>query len=127
MNPYEVDRTQAEHEARAKIFWGDPPENVFTYLLGQAVPPDEAQVLVDSMLAERIRALRGLGFGKIMLGAGMMAVPFVAFFIFARSPIFPIKLFGVAVAVGLWGAWRVMKGCFLFFSPQSEAGDVADL
>jgi hypothetical protein len=127
LSPYQTDRTQVEHEARAKIFWGDPPEGVFTYLLGQGVSVEEAQDLVDSMLAERVRALRGIGIGKIFLGGAMMLVPVVTLGFFARLPIFPIKLFGIAVAVGLWGAWRVMKGCFLFFAPKSEAGDVADL
>lgn len=127
MNPYQVDRTQAEHEARAKIFWGDPPDKVFTFLLGHAVPPEEAQMLVDSMVAERISALRGLGAGKILKGAGIMIVSAIGVFALARSPIFSAKILGAIVAIGLWGAWKAFKGCFLFFAPQMESGDVADL
>lgn len=127
LNPYEIDRTQLEHEARAKIFWGDTPEAVFNYLLGQRISFEEAQTWVDSMIAERVVALRGIGFRKMLVGGSMMAVPVIAFLIFAQSPIFPIKLFGVTVAVGLWGAWRVMKGAFLFFAPKGESGDVADM
>ena len=127
LNPYEVNRTQVEHEARAKIFWGDEPQSVFTFLLGHGIGYEEAQTLVDSMLAERVVALRGIGFRKILKGAAMMMVPVFTFITFARSPIFPIKIFGVAVAVGLWGAWKVMKGSFLFLAPKGESGDVADL
>jgi hypothetical protein len=127
MNPYEIDRTQVEHEARAKIFWGDPPDKVFTYLLGQAVLPEEAQLLVDSMISERMRAIRGVGARKILAGAALMLVPVVVYGIMASANFFSVRFFGMAVAVGLWGAWKVMKGCFLFFAPQSESGDVADL
>lgn len=127
LNPYEIDRTQVEHEARAKIFWGDTPEMVFNYLLGQRISYEEAQTWVDSMIAERVVALRGIGFRKMLKGGAMIMTPVIAFIIFAQSPIFPIKLFGVAVAVGLWGAWKVMKGAFLFFAPKGESGDVADL
>ena len=127
INPYEVNRTQAEHEARAKIFWGDEPQAVFTYLLGQGISYEEAQTLVDSMLEERVLALRGIGFRKILKGAALMAVPVFTLILFMNSPIFPIKVFGVSVAVGLWGAWKVMKGAFLFFAPKGESGDVAEL
>jgi hypothetical protein len=127
LNPHEIDHTQVEHEARAKIFWGDEPQAVFTYLLGQRINYEDAQVMVDSMLAERALAIRGIGFRKMLKGGAMMMTPVVTFAFFANLPIFPIKIFGMAVAVGLWGAWKVMKGAFLFFAPRGELGDVADL
>src|SRR4051812_48548996 len=33
--PGQIDHTQAEHEARAKILWGDPPKEVLKYLMVQ--------------------------------------------------------------------------------------------
>jgi hypothetical protein len=53
-------------------------------------------------------------------------VPVVAFFYFLHIGVFPIKLFAMTVAVGLYGAWRFLKGMFMVLAPKSEAGDVAD-
>ena len=50
---------QAQIEARAKVFWGDPAEDVIKYLQMQGISYDDACVMVDSMFAERERAIAG--------------------------------------------------------------------
>lgn len=122
----QMDRTKAEHEAKAKIFWGDEPAKVVSFLRMQGFSPDEASSFVRAMTQERAAATRANGVRKIVIGIGMMLVPVVAYFIFTSMGYLPIKLFGMTVAVGLWGGWMAFDGIFMVAAPKMESGDVAD-
>src|SRR2546425_503618 len=56
--PGQVDRTQAEHEARAKISWGDAPAGVISYLRMQGFSYEEASSLAGTMFHERAATIR---------------------------------------------------------------------
>ena len=121
-----INRTQAQHEAKAKIFWGDPPEEVIKYLKVQGFSYEEASSLVQAMFEERAVTTRANGIRKIVIGSALLAVPIVAFFIFLGIGIIPMKLFAIAIMVGLWGAWMLINGIIMFLAPKWERGDVAD-
>jgi hypothetical protein len=121
----QIDRTQAEHEARAKISWGDAPEEVVKFLMIQGLGYEEASAMVHAMFKERAKTIRRNGIKKIILGALLICVPIVALFIFLSMLIFPIKLFAVTIMVGLYGAWMALKGTIMVVAPKSEPGDVA--
>jgi pSer/pThr/pTyr-binding forkhead associated (FHA) protein len=125
-SPMEMDPAKVEAEARSKMMWGDAFEEVVKFLRMQGLGIPEASAMANALLQERVRALRGIGVQKILTGIGLMCVPVVAFFYFLHLGIFPIKLFAMTVAVGLYGAWRFLKGMFMVLAPKSEAGDVAD-
>ncbi len=122
----QVDRTRVETEAKAKVSWGDPPKTVLTFLMGHGYGYQEAQVLVKEMFAVRLVEMRQFGFAKIVKGICFMCVPVVAFFSFLKIGFMPMKIMAVAVMVGLWGTWMVLKGTFMVVSPKTEAGDVAE-
>lgn len=124
--PGQLEPAKAEAEARSKIFWGDPPEDVVKFLMMQGFSPDDATVSVRAMFQERATMLQGIGIRKIVTGIALMAVPVVTFLIFACIHIMFIKLLALAVMVGLWGAWMFLKGLIMALSPKSETGDVAD-
>src|ERR1051325_10816808 len=44
--PGQTDPTQVAHEARAKIFWGDPPQEVLKFLCINNVPRQEAMEII---------------------------------------------------------------------------------
>jgi hypothetical protein len=125
MNPT-ISRDQLEHEARAKIFWGDEAEAVVKFLRMNGVSYEEAESIVDSFVGERLAALRGSGVRKIIFGALMVAVPVIAYVIFISMGFIPLKTFACTVVVGLWGAWKVLKGGLMFVFPESETVDLAD-
>jgi predicted phage tail protein len=126
MNPYQVDRNQAEIEARAKMSWGDSPQEVVKYLMIQGFSYEEAAPLVDSMWQERLATIRRTGITKIVIGLALMSVPVFAWFFFASIGAISLKLFAIAVMVGAWGGWLLLKGIFMIVSPRSESGDVAE-
>ena len=121
-----LDPQQVEIEARAKCFWGDSREEVIKYLMMQGIGAEEARAVAASMFQERAQTIRGMGLKKICIGVPLMIVPVVAWFSFLSMKFIPVKIFALAIMVGLYGAWLLMKGCFMFFSPHSEPGDVAD-
>ncbi len=121
----EIDRVQAEHEARAKVLWGDSPEDVVKFLMIQGLGYEEASALVQPMFHERAKTIRTNGIRKIVIGSLMACVPIVAFFIFNSIGVIPLKIFAVTVMVGLWGAYMVLKGIIMMVAPKSEPGDVA--
>ena len=125
-SPFEVDPAKVEAEARSKMMWGDPIEEVVKFLRMQGLGIPEAAAMANSLLNDRIKALRSIGIQKILTGVGLMCVPVIAFFYFQRLGVFPIKLFAMTIAVGLYGAWRLIKGMFMLLVPKSEPGDVAD-
>lgn len=124
--PGQIDPAQAQHEAKAKIFWGDPPEAVIGYLLMQGFSHEEASNLVRELFRERAATVRANGIRKILTGIGLIAVPIVALIIFLSIGVIPMKLFAITVMVGLWGVWLLLNGIIMFLAPKSEPGDLAD-
>jgi hypothetical protein len=120
------DRGKAEAEARSKICWGDPPDEVVKFAMMQGIPRDEAHALVHALLGERFGMLRGIGVRKIFIGIPLICVPLAAFLVFQRIGILPIKLFAITVMVGLYGVYLLYRGCFMVFLPKFEDGDIAD-
>jgi hypothetical protein len=121
-----IDRTQAEHEAKAKILWGDSPEDVGRFLIMQGFTQQEASELAGKLFAERAATIRANGVRKIITGFGLICVPVVALIIFLSMKVIPTQLLGLTVMVGLWGAWMVLKGTIMMVSPKSEPGDVSE-
>jgi hypothetical protein len=124
--PGQVDRAQAEHEARAKILWGDSREEVFKYLRIQGFGHEEAFALVQELFLERAATIRSDGIRKIVIGTGLICVPIVSLLIFFAIGVILLKIFAATVVVGFWGVWMVFKGAFMVLSPKTEAGDASD-
>ena len=124
--PGQIERPQAEVEGKAKIFWGEPTEEVVKFLMRNNIAYEEAAELVTGWLDERAAATRSNGIGRIVTGCGMICVPIVTCVIFASMGFIPLKIFAVTAVVGLWGTWRALKGTIMVVSPSSEKGDVAD-
>ena len=126
MNPYQVDRNQAEIEARAKISWGDPPQEVLKYLMMQGFSYEEAVTLVDSMYQERASTIRRTGITRVVIGLALMSAPGLAWLMFESIGASSLKLLAIAVIIAVVGVWLLIKGIFMIVAPRSESGDVAD-
>lgn len=122
-----MERAQAEKEARAKIMWGDSQKEVIQFLRTQGVPQDEAAALVNALFLERAANIRSTGMKKTVLGIVLICVPIASFATFKAVGYLPVKIFGLTVMVGAYGAWQVIKGVLMFLSPKSESGDAAEL
>lgn len=122
----QLDEVQATTEARSKILWGDPPDNVISFLRGNGFSQKEASSLVRALSGERAAMVRKTGIRKIMVGIGLMFVPVISFLIFTAIGYLEIKLFALTVMVGIWGAWMCFNGAFMVLLPKAEGGDVAD-
>ena len=118
---------QAKNEARSKIMWGDDPTQVATFLRTQGFTAEEAQAIIGPIVKERAQAVRKTGMNKIFVGVGMMLIPVVALVIFLSVGYIPMKIFGLLVAIGVWGAFRVLNGVIMVLSPKSEKGDVSEM
>ena len=126
LRPGQLDRESAEREARAKISWGDAPEDVVKFLMVNAFEYGEAKALVDAMFTERASTIRKNGIKKIVTGSLLAALPVVTFGICFATGVFLTKLIGATVLAGLYGLWQLAKGIFMVVAPKSEAGDVAE-
>ncbi len=121
-----VGREQAEHEARAKAMWGDPPEQIASYLMVQGYEREEAMELTQALVKERTSAVRANGIRKAITGFALMWVPVIAFIVFLAAHFMPLKIMGAAILVGVYGAYLLIRGVLMAVAPKSEKGDVAD-
>ncbi len=124
--PGQLEPAQAEIEAKAKISWGDSPEDVTKFLMLHGFTVEDARALVNEMFEERAKHIRKNGITKIIVGTCMAFVPLVAWIIFLSMGFIPMKLFGLTIIIGLWGLGKVLKGIFMVVSPRTESGDVSD-
>jgi hypothetical protein len=126
MLPGQVDRTQAEIEARAKISWGDPPKQVMGYLMMQGFSRDEAMESVNEMFRERAKTIRANGIKKIFMGIGLLCLPIVNVFIFMATGGFFTTILGATCVAALYGAYCILKGILMVVAPKGEKGDVTE-
>lgn len=122
--PGQTDPGQVAHEARAKIFWGDPPQEVLKFLLINNVPRQEAMEIIRELTHERVVQMRKNGLIKIFSGILMVCVPIGGWF--GGMAMLSIKLFAVMIMLGLWGAYRLLKGTFMVVAPKAQQGDVSE-
>jgi hypothetical protein len=123
--PGQIDRTQAEHEARAKILWGDPPKEVLKYLMGQGFPYQEALETVNEMYAERKATIRGNGIKNVVIGSLLICVPIGTWISFMHMGVIYVRTFGFTVVIGIIGFWRLVKGIFMLAAPGAAEGDAS--
>ena len=120
------DPEQLEAEAKAKILWGDKPEEVTHFLMLQGFTQPEASAKVRAMVKERLRTIRAKGVAKTLggavltLGSGgfLWMLIKVGFF----SPIV-LGLVGLACVVGLW---LLLNGLLTILAPGSQLGDASE-
>jgi hypothetical protein len=124
--PGQTDPTQVAHEARAKIFWGDPPLEVLKFLMINNIPREEATEIVRELTVERVVQMRKNGMIKSFTGILMVCVPVAGWFIFNAAGIIPMKLFAIMIMLGLWGAYRALKGTLMVVAPKTQHGDVSE-
>ena len=122
--PGQTDPTQVAHEARAKIFWGDPPQEVLKFLLINSIPRGEAMEIIRELTHERVVQMRKNGLIKIFSGILMVCVPIGGWF--GGMAMISIKLFAFMIMLGLWGAYRFIKGMLMVVAPKSQQGDVSE-
>jgi hypothetical protein len=123
----EIDHAKVMNEARAKIFWGDRPEEVVKFVMMQGVDYEEASIMVRGMYKERLGTLRGIGTKKIIFGILLLCVPIVAFLFFLRLGFFPLTPMAIAIMIGLYGGWLILKGTLLLVAPKLGSEDTADI
>ena len=126
MDQNEMRRNQALIDARAKIFWGDPPVEAIKHLMMHGITYEEAIELVTPMIEERNKTLRGIGLRKTLIGAGLVCVPIATWLASLGVGFLSTKVLGVAVLAGLVGLWLLINGIITLVAPKSESGDVAD-
>jgi hypothetical protein len=122
--PGQTDPGQVAHEARAKIFWGDPPQEVLKFLLINNVPRAEAMEIIRELAHERTVQMRKNGLIKIFSGILMVCVPIGGWF--GGMAMISIKLFAFMIMLGLWGAYRFIKGMLMVVAPKMQQGDVSE-
>ncbi len=122
--PGQTDPGQVAHEARAKIFWGDPPQEVLKFLMINNVPRQEAMEIIRELTHERIVQMRKNGLVKVFSGILMICVPIGGWF--GGMAVISIKLFAFMIMLGLWGFYRLIKGMLMVVAPKSQHGDVSE-
>ena len=126
MDQNEMRRNQALIDARAKIFWGDPPVEAIKHLMGQGISYEEAVGLVTPMVEERNATLRGIGLRKTLIGSGLICVPIGTWIVSGGVGFLSVKILGVAVLVGIIGLWLLIRHIARFRFRSHQRDDAVD-
>lgn len=118
---------KVKEAARSSFIWGEPKEAVLRMLKANGANDEEAESFLKELGKERTREIRGVGLSKIVTGIFLILLPLVSWFIFHSAKIYLPKIFGFAVAAGLYGIWKLVDGVILLVAPKSEKGDLANL
>ena len=121
--PGQMDEAQARAEARAKIWWGNEPAEVLSFLRVQGIAPNEAKALVDSLVAERTSSIRKKGIKKIFQGLGCMLLPVVGLPLLLGGYLY---FWAITVLFAIYGLVQFLKGLLMFIAPKGEPGDVSE-
>jgi hypothetical protein len=122
----EINRTQLEFDAKAKILWGDPPEEVIKFLRIQGLGYEEASAIVNAMIRERMATIRATGISKILKGITLAVGSAVIFLLFVKAGFISIWILGTIATSCVYGLWMVLLGGLKVLSPKSEAGDASE-
>ncbi len=115
-------------EARAKIIWGEAPEQVRIYLQESGLDADQADRVLQICLAERGREVRRLGLRDLVIGICCSLVG--AGFIFLHLWMFPglmTRVMGLFLTLALFGIWKWIKGLDLLLSGAKTSGSVSKM
>lgn len=103
---------------------GESQEQVAGYLLVQGFNRAEAMELAYKLFMERVAIVRSNGIKKIIVGAVLTCVPFIAYIIFKALGFYLVRLFIAAIVVGCIGAYMCISRILMVVSPKSEKGNV---
>jgi hypothetical protein len=110
-------------EARARLDFGDSPEEVLKYLKAEGVPEERAQGLIELIQLARNAPLRVAGVRKISTGITMMAGAVPLWFVLPLFGAVLGKLQVMAIGLALYGWWRIAAGVVMLMTPQRETKD----
>jgi hypothetical protein len=121
-------------EARAKIFWGETPEEVRRFLLSHDGSRREADQAVAGFLGERHREIRRTGIRKVVIGAVLLGTSLgglAVLWSLSHHPMLGKRGGGYLLALVLLGLFfgigKIVDGVFYVFRPQLETKSVSDL
>jgi hypothetical protein len=120
--------------AKARVVWGDFPEDVVEMLAAAGVDQGEAERFVGRLVRKRNKQVRWRGWLKIGTGVGMMvgsavffrALPWAEWVAYANELTYGwTEQYGEVlpyfmIAVGLVGIWWTFRGICAVVVPQAE-------
>jgi len=122
-----VDRERIEQDARAGVMWGEDSRTVHRMLRANGLDDGEAAAVMAVLRRERAAVVRGIGVRQWVLGGCLIVVPIAYWVASLFIGFMHLKLFGLTVAVGFFGFWKVIQGAIKFFAPSKIIGSVADM
>jgi hypothetical protein len=114
-------------DARAKVVWGEPRQEVFAFLQSSGFGDKEASDILDTIFRERAADIRKSGITKIIIGIFWIMVLIGYLVVSAIIGIIELKLLVLAGISALVGSWKIIEGIGYIIRPSSETGDLSNL
>ncbi len=128
-------------QARAKIIWGEPGRSVRQFLISNGMADAEADIMVRELCAKRYAELRWRGFGKALLGVGLLIASILLMFLCLwhvdwekmdalEAHVQARTRYGFAVVGGvgvLYGISRIIDGVVSILRAKSNQQSLSDM
>jgi hypothetical protein len=118
------------YEARARILWGEPIAEVCAWLQERGVDQQRIDDVIRVSLAERAAVVRKRAIMETVIGGGIVlgtAALMAAYIQFTANSGGRKSGFGIIVAVGFYGLYRLCRGIMWLISGAGVRGSLTEL
>ncbi len=97
-------------EARAKIIWGEAPEEAISLLAANGFGSEQAKMHVESFIRERASEIRKQGMIDLLKGTCIALAGITPIAVMCSIGLIYEKVFGLCIGIAAYGAWLLFKG-----------------
>lgn len=120
-------------EARARIMWGDSPDDTRQWLLETGIDGRRSDEIIREFMDERCAEIRREGKSEIYVGVKLFFA--ATLIVLLRLTIFEKyfyeytidKIYGIAMMFFAYGLWKFLRGMNFFYRSPEIRGSVGDL
>lgn len=119
------DLPQLTQEARSRVLWGEPVEEIRAWLLSQGMPDKDVDEVMAAALRERAKEFRKRGMSEMLVAVPFCLLPAGIILGIYLSGWIAVKLFSVLGVVILYGIYRFLRGLFWVIGGSKSSGSLA--
>ncbi len=116
-------------EARARIIWGESPEQIREWLAANGLQKQDIDFVVELSSRERALEIRKMGLTDLAIGIPVAALGLAVTILLTngREHFSTSRIVGAAILAALYGLWRTVRGIDRLICGSRIRGSIPDM